>query len=142
PMAGRCQDLTDLTVVQLVLERHDAPVDLGTRALITYLGMDGVSKIDGCRTSGKLNDLALGGKGIDFTRIEIELQRINKLAGIRDGKLPFDQPPQPFECLVFAGVASFALLIFPVGCDAFLGDAMHLFSPNLDLERLPLLTDH
>ena len=39
-------DLYDVPIAKMILERHDAAVDLGARATVAYLGVNQIGEID------------------------------------------------------------------------------------------------
>jgi len=55
-------DLYDIAIPQAVLERHNAAVHLGAHAMMTDLGVDGVSEVDGVASRGKTMTFPLGVK--------------------------------------------------------------------------------
>ncbi len=64
------EDLHRLTADQRLVEGHDAPVDAGTAAAVSDLGMDGVGEVERRRALGQLDHLGLGGQHVDMGRLE------------------------------------------------------------------------
>jgi len=79
PVAARAfgglagQDLDDVAVAQLVVERDHAIVDFGAHAAVADVGVDAVGEVHrrGLRRQGF--DLALGGEDEDLVLKEVEL---------------------------------------------------------------------
>jgi len=76
----RCHDLDDITVAQLITQRHDAPVDFRAVRRQSDLRVNLKGEINRRRATRQLDDFAFRREAIDFVRIKIELQRIEKLA--------------------------------------------------------------
>ena len=101
-MSGGCQDLDNFAIAKLILEWNNPAVDLGSGTLVADLSVNRISKIDGSGTARKLDHFAFWREGVDFFRIKIELEIIDKFSRIRDILLPFNQLAEPLECFVFA----------------------------------------
>src|SRR6185503_13473235 len=56
--------------------------------------------------------------------------------------LYFEQLTHPLEVALVVMVAHATFLVFPVRSDAFLGATVHLFRPDLHLERESMVADH
>ena len=120
---------------QLGAQLRHAPVDLGAHAGVAYFGVNGVSKINRRAVGRNHYDLPLGREGVHLVGIEIHLQAGEKLVGVGHLLLPVDQLPDPVQPLLVAcRYHASAGFVFPVGGNAFLGDAMHLLGANLHLE--------
>ena len=84
PVAARAvrtlggEDLDDLAVLQLVVERHHAPVDLGTDATMADLGVDAVRKVDRRRVGREVQHVALGGEHIDLVLEQVDLDGVEE----------------------------------------------------------------
>jgi hypothetical protein len=139
-VARRRQNLDDFAVLDLVLERDDAVVDLRARTLVADFGVNRVGEVNRRRAARELNHLAFGREGVDLFRVQIKLEARDELARV-GLLLPLDEVAQPLERLVFARVLELALFVLPVRGDALFGDAVHLLGADLHLERLPLVAD-
>ncbi len=122
----RRQDLDDLAVLQLVVERHH--------------GVDSISEVDRGRVSGQVEDVALGCEDVDLVLKQVDLDGVEKGFGIPDLVLPLEQASKPRQLLVEAGILA-AFFVSPVSGDAELGDAVHLVSADLDLDGLARVRD-
>src|SRR5208337_2938803 len=71
---GLGHDLHDFAVVQLVAQRHDAPVHPRPGAGVPDFGVDGVGEVHGSGLARKNHHFALGGEGIDLFRVEVDLE--------------------------------------------------------------------
>lgn len=65
-------------------ERRHRTVDLGTDAVVTDLGMDGVGKVERRRAGAKRHDLALGRKDKNLLIEQVNLQRMQIFLGVGD----------------------------------------------------------
>ena len=82
------------------------------------------------------------GEDVDFLRVELDLEVLQKLLRIADLLLPLEQLTQPDEVLLVASRANPSFLVFPVRRDAVLGGAMHIGGPDLHFEGHAPLADH
>ena len=57
----RGEDLDHVAVFELVVERDDAPVDLGADHGVADGGVDGVGEVDGRRAGGEVRHVAAAG---------------------------------------------------------------------------------
>src|SRR6185436_7395160 len=133
--------LDDVAVLQAIAQGHDLAVHARAHALMTDLGVDAVGEVDGRRPPGQGLDLALGREAVDLLRVEVELERVQELVRVLDLLLPFQELAHPGEGLVVLVRAAPALLVFPMGGDAFFGDAVHLARADLHLEGVALVAD-
>ena len=130
-------DFDDVAGAQLGAERNHAAIDLGADAGVADLGVDGVSEVDGRAVGRDHNDFSLGREGVDLVGIQVHLQAGEELVGVGHLLLPLDELANPVEAFFVArGDRVFAGLVFPVGGDAFLGDAVHLLGADLHLELM------
>ncbi len=135
-------DLDDVAVLEAGAQRHHAAVDARADALVADVGVNRVREIDRRRAPRQHLDRAARREGVDLFGIEIDLEVGEELLRVADFLLPLEQLPQPLEVLLVAPRADAAFLVLPVRGDAFLGDPVHLFGADLDLERKALLADH
>src|ERR1035437_4579562 len=141
-MAGLGHDLDDVAVAQNGAQRHDAAVDLGAHAGAAHIGVNGVREIDGRGVARQHDHFAARREGVGLLGVQVHFEGGHEFSGILHVALPFHQMAQPGDALVVGGGAFSPFLVFPVGRDAFLGDAMHLLGADLDLEGLPVRADH
>jgi hypothetical protein len=135
-VTGGRHDLHDVSVLESIPEWHHLAVDPSAYALVADVGVDGVGEINGSRASWKRLDLPLGREEVDFFGIQIQLQAVEKLVRILDLALPVDDLAKPCEVAdVFFFNGAAALFVAPMCRDTFLGDLMHFWCANLDLER-------
>src|SRR5438552_7530921 len=139
---GLGHDLDDVAVAQRVLQRNDAPIDLGSDAGGADVGVNGVGEVDGSSVLRQHHDSAARREGVDFFRVQIHFESGHELARILHILLPLDQVEQPGDELVVVGRPLLALLVFPVRGDAIFGDAVHFLGADLHFERLALRADH
>ena len=59
---------TIFAVFELIVERNDLTIDLGTDAAIAHARMDAIGKINGNAAKRQVNDVTLGRKDKDFVR--------------------------------------------------------------------------
>ena len=140
PRLGR-EDLDEVAALQLVVEGHDAAVDLGADRAVPDVRVHGVREVDRRRAGRQRLHVALGREHVDLVREEVRVERLDELARIGLVRLPVDELAHPRRPLLVA-LAALALLVDPVRGDAELGLPVHLARPDLDLERLPLGPDH
>ena len=141
-MAGLGHDFDDVAVAQPRTQRDDAPVHLGAHAPVPHVGVNGVSEIDGRGVARQHDHFAPGRERVGLFGVQVHLQRGHELAGVLHLPLPLHQVPQPGDALIVRRWTLAALLVFPVGGDAFLRDAVHLLGADLHLERLTVRADH
>ena len=136
------ENLNDIPVSKLGFQRHNPPVHFGPGAGVAHLCVNRIGKINGSRFPGKDDHLPFGREGIDLFGIEVDLQSGEKLARVAHVALPFHQMAQPGEPCGFLLGHGLPVLILPVGCDALLGQKVHLLGANLHLEGLTVRPDH
>ena len=56
------ENLDDLAVFHLIVDRHDALVDFGPHHAVTNRAVDGIGKVDHGRTARQADHVALWGK--------------------------------------------------------------------------------
>src|SRR3989441_12816956 len=83
-MSGLSKDFYDVAAVQLVAQRDHASVHFGAHASVAHFGVNRVSKVNGRGITWQNHNLALRGEDINLFRIEIDLERGEKLVGIRN----------------------------------------------------------
>ena len=105
------------------------------------LGVNAVGKVDRRGVARQHDDFAFGREGVDLFGIEIDFQRGKKFVGIADVALPLDYLPQPGQALLVLR-RDRAVLVFPVGGDAFLRHLVHFFGADLDFKRRAVFRDH
>ena len=135
----RREDLHSVAGGQLRVEGHQAAVDPRPDAGVAHLGVDRVGEVDRRGPGGEGDDLALGREDEDLVLLEVDLQVVHELVGIRRLQLPVDDPVEPGDVGHRAGVA---VLVLPVGGHALLGAGVHLVGADLHLEGLALRPHH
>ena len=136
-------DFDDVAGAQLGAQGRHAAVDLGADAGVADLGVDGVGEIDRRAVGGDDDNLSLGREGVDLVGVEVHLQAGEELVGVGHLLLPLDELANPVEALLVAGGDDAAAgLVLPVGGDALLGDAVHLFGADLHLELMAAGAHH
>jgi hypothetical protein len=76
------QDLDRLAAAQLVVQRHDPPVDARAAAAVADLRVDGVGEVERRGPLGQLDHLGLRGEHIDVDRLELGLEALEEAAGL------------------------------------------------------------
>ena len=127
------EDLDHVAVFELVVERDDAPVDLGADHGVADGGVDGVGEVDGRRAGGEVRHVAARGEDEHLVGEHIDLEGVDKFLGVRI-LLIFEETAHPLIILL-VGAAGDALLILPMGGDAVFGDVVHLLRADLHLEH-------
>ena len=136
----RGDDFDHVAIAQLGAQRYQILVDACRRAMVADIGMHVVGKIDDGRAARHSHDLALGREHIDLVREEVDLDVLEELGGI--AALHFKQRLQPLVRLdLEIGTALLGILVQPVGCNALLGDVMHLGGAYLYLDRRTVRAD-
>ena len=137
PCFGR-DDFDNITVFEFIIERYDFAINLGPHTMMADFRMNAVSKINGNRSLGKVDDITPRREDKDFIGKCVELQGIDKFFGIAR-ILPFQkiaQPPHFFIKFILSGIG-IAFLVPPVCSDTVFGYAMHLPCTYLYFHRLP-----
>ena len=141
-------NLYDIAVLQLVVKRYNASVDLGTYAAVAYIRMDAVSEVNRHTAYRQVDNITARRKDKDFIGKDIHLDRVDKVARIIHILMPFQQLTQPAEFGIKAPVtagsrlAAAAFLIAPVRSDTVFADAVHLKGADLDFQRLTAIGQH
>ena len=141
PLGG--DDLDDVAVAQLGIQRDQPAIDLRADALVSDVGVDAVREVERGRPAGQLLDLAFRREDVDLVLKDVGLQRIDKLLGPASHVLlPVHQLAQPGHLGVELLVLAHALLVAPVRRHAILRHLVHLVGANLDLQRTPVDGQH
>ncbi len=135
-------DLDDVAVLELVVERHEPVVDLRADAAVADVGVDAVGEVERRGARRQFLDVAFRREDEDLVLEDVELHALDELGRVGDVPLPIDQLAQPGELCVVLLVDAAALLVAPVGRDADLRDAVHLVRSDLHLERLAVERHH
>jgi len=125
-----------MSVLQLVVQRHQAVVDLGADAAVAHVGVDAVGEVQRARAGGQVLDLAARGEDEDLVLEDVELEALHELGGVGHLALPVHELADPGQLGVVVTVDTRPFLVPPVGGDADLRDAVHRVRPDLDLQRL------
>ena len=72
------EDLDDLSVLQRVVERHHAAIDLGADAAMPDLGVDAIRKVDRRRVGRQVDDVASRREDVDLVLEEVDLDRVEE----------------------------------------------------------------
>ena len=137
----RGEDLDDLTVLEVVVQRDHAPVDLRAHASVSDLGVDAVREIHRGRAGRQVQHITLRREHVNLVLEEVDLHRVDEGLGVPHLGLPLEEAAQPRELLVEARVL-LAFLVGPVRRHAELGDAVHLLGADLDLDGFAGVGDH
>ncbi len=73
-------------------------------------------EVNRCRPYGQLNDIALRCEDEDFVLVEIDVQILKELIGIRHVLLPLQNLSEPCQLLIKLGPSP-TLFVLPVSCD-------------------------
>ena len=101
-----------------------------------------VSEIDRRRPARQHDHPAERRERVDLLRVEVHFQSGKEVARIAHLPLPLDKLPQPRNALVFGARPFASFFVFPVRGNAFLGNAVHLFRPDLRFECDAAGSDH
>ena len=129
-----------VAALQLVAQRHEAVVDLGTDAMAAEEGVYLESEVEGRTACGHRLDLALWREDEYLGSEEVELDSVEEIhrVGLRVVENLLDGAQPVVElALVFSVLLS--LLVFPVGGEALLGYLVHAVAAYLHLYPPPLL---
>ena len=110
--------------------------------MVAEIGVHAVGEVERRGAARERQHLAARGEDVDLVRVEVHLERGHERARILDVLLPLEQLAQPHDVAVALARLGLALLVAPVGGDAFLGDQVHLAGADLHLEGLALVADH
>ena len=105
-------------------------------------GMYGEGKVDRCRALRQLDDVSGRREDEDLILIKIQLQKLEEFVGSLCIELELQHLSEPLKRAVELVSASRIFLEPPVRRDSVLGGAMHLACANLNLEQLPIRTEH
>ena len=113
-------DLDDVAVLQPVVERDEAVVDLRADRAVADVGVDPVGEVERRRAGRQVLDVALRGEHEDLVLEDVELDALDELGRVRlgDVALPVHELAQPGELRVVLAVGLGAFLVAPVGRDA------------------------
>src|SRR5207253_4746569 len=134
-VSGLGDDFNDVAGMELVAEGDHASIDLGAGATVANLGVNRVGEVDRCGLARQNEDLTFGRESVNLLRVEVDFQSGEEFVGIGDVALPLDNLAEPGEALLVLG-GDGAVLIFPVGGDAFLAHFVHFFGADLNFESL------
>ena len=137
----RGEDLDEVAVLQVVVERDDPAVHLGADGPVADVRVDGVREVDGARAGRQRLHLALRREDVHLVVEEVRAQRSHVLGRVLLVPLPVHERANPREPLVVP-LPGLAALVEPVRGDAELGLLVHLPGAHLDLERRAGRPDH
>ena len=134
-------DINDIAVLQRIVKRHDAPVDLCADHPVADGGMDTVGKVDRACAGGEVHHVALRREYEHLVVEHVHFEIVNEV--LRVGVLlRFEQAADPGELLLISGAdACAAGFVLPVCGDAVFADAVHLPGADLHLEHDALLAE-
>src|SRR5258707_627723 len=133
----RRQNLHHIAILNLRSQGRHSPVDSCAGTGISDFRMDRISEVNRCCTSGQLNSPAHGCKGVDILWIEIEFQRVEKIARVLNLLRPLHEGPQRLQGIILVVRSPLIFFVLPMGSDPFFSNLVHLKGSDLDLERLP-----
>src|SRR6266702_512297 len=87
------EDLHRLAVLERVLQRHEPLVDPRAHAAVADLGVHGVGAVDRGRARRELEDVALGREDEHLVDVEVGLEVVDEVLGVRQLPLPVDELP-------------------------------------------------
>ena len=137
----RRDDLDDVAVLEPVVERHEAVIDLRPDAAVADVGVDPVREVERGRAGRQVLDVAARREDEDLVLEDVELDPLDELGRVGDLALPVHELAQPGELGVVLAIGPAAFLVAPVSGDADLADLVHRVGPDLDLERLAFADD-
>ena len=118
----RGDDLDDVAVLEPVVERDQAVVDLRADRPVADIGVDAVGEVERGRAGGQVLDVALGREHEDLVLEDVELDPLDELGRIADVALPLHELAQPGQLGVVLPIGLGAFLVAPVGGDAHLAE--------------------
>ena len=149
PVAARAavlagDDFHLLAGLQAVVERHDAPVDLGATAVVADLGVHTVGEVQRRGPFGQVDGVTVRGEYIDPVGFDIDPQLFGQPADIAQLLMPFEHLAQPGDLFLVVVGAGFDVgaLVAPVGANAQFGFLVHRVGADLHLQHLALGADH
>ncbi len=149
PVAARCavlagDDLDLLTGLQAVVERYDAPVDLGASAVMTDLGVHAVGEIQRRGPLGQVDRMAVRREDVDPVRLDIDPQLFSQAADVAELFVPFQHLAQPGNFLfVLVGPGlDVGALVAPMRTHTQLRFFVHGVGADLHFQHFALGADH
>src|SRR5438105_1385448 len=113
-MRARLSDhLNNVSITQLVTQRHDPAIDLRPCTPVPNICMNGISKIDWSGSARQLDHFTLRRECVNILRIEIEFKPIDEFSRIGHVLLPFYQSLQPYEGIIVGSLSELLLFVFP-----------------------------
>ncbi len=137
-------DLDLLAGLQAVIERHDAPIDLGTPAVVADLSVHAVGEVQRCGALGQIDGMAVGCEDVDAIGFDVDAQLIGQTANITQLFMPFEHLTQPGDLflVVVRGALDVGALVTPVRANAQLGFFVHGLGADLHFQHLALRPEH
>ncbi len=129
-------DLDDVAVRERVAQRNHRAIHFRAHALMAHFGVHRVGEIDRSGAARQDDDAALGRECVNLFGIQVDAQRGEEFAGLLHFLHPLDELAHPDDALVVGGAGAVPALVFPVRCDALLGDAVHFLRADLNFEGL------
>ena len=127
-------DLDDLAVGQLVVDRHHPAVDAGAAAAVPEFRVHLVGIVERRGPAGQVHDVALRGQHVDAVLEQVGAHAIEEVrVGLAFGG-GGEQLAQPLDLAVVGGVAPAAFLVTPVSRDPELGMLVHLARADLHFD--------
>ena len=129
----RGQDLHDIAVFELAVDRRDASVDLSARHAVAHSRVDRIGQIDRRCAGRHIHHITLGRKHEHLIRKQIDLDIFDEV--LRLGiLLRLEQLPDPGKGFLIALLIQ-PLLVFPVRRNAVFRHFVHLGRADLNLKR-------
>src|SRR5690606_32150646 len=136
-------DLDLIAVLQRLVERHHAPVDLGAAAAVAEIRMQMICVVERRRAARQIDDLAARRQRVDSVFEQLGAHAFEKIAFALEVALArLEDVPQPHDLLLVGRRRASAFLVLPMGRDAELRMLVHLVRADLNLERQLARTDH
>ena len=154
PISGRSSgvlasnNIYSISIVKYILNGHQLIVNLGPHHLISYSGVDGISKVDRGGARRKILHISCGSKAVHafIEEGKVGLYHLHKFFGVGLILLPLQNFAEPlhFRHLILSGLILRASLffIFPVGGNTELRGSMHFKGTNLDFKGHSVLSDY
>ena len=140
----RGQDLDLIAVDESRLQRNHAAVDLHAGAPVADLGMDGIGEIDRRCAMGQRDQVAARREAEHLVPEHLELgvfQELVRPLGLLHDVEQFAQPAI-LRRIGLAFAVFRLLLVRPVRRQPVFGEIVHLAGADLDLDPVPVRTDH
>ncbi|MNQ91013.1 hypothetical protein D3C85_1063770 [compost metagenome] len=83
-------DLDLFTGLQAVVERHDAPVDLGAAAIVADFGVDAVGEVQRRRALRQVDGVTVRGEDVHPVRLDIDPQLFRQATDVAQFFVPFE----------------------------------------------------